>query len=79
MTGLAIFAGVRTPFGRAGGFLKDLYAEDLGALAVRELLLRTGCDAARLDGVTSVTAPACINCCASRLSRLRSAHNWYPK
>ena len=51
MTGLAIFAGVRTPFGRAGGFLKDLYAEDLGALAVRELLLRTGCDAARLDGV----------------------------
>ncbi|HYC76985.1 MAG TPA: thiolase family protein [Planctomycetota bacterium] len=51
MSRLAVFAGVRTPFGKAGGALRDLYAEDLAALAIRELILRTGVDAAALDGV----------------------------
>ncbi len=48
---LAIFAGIRTPFGKAGGAMADLFAEDLGALAARELLLRTGVDRRAIDGV----------------------------
>jgi acetyl-CoA acetyltransferase family protein len=50
---LAIFAGLRTPFGKAGGALKDYAAEDLGAMATRELLLRTGLDPAAIDGVVA--------------------------
>lgn len=37
---IAIIEGVRTPFCKAGGALRDLAAEDLGAFAVRELLAR---------------------------------------
>lgn len=37
-----IVAGVRTPFTRAGTVFKDLTAVDLGEIAVRELLDRTG-------------------------------------
>ncbi len=48
---LAIFSGIRTPFGKAGGALAELFAEDLGALAAREVLLRTGVDRNALDGV----------------------------
>jgi acetyl-CoA acetyltransferase family protein len=50
---LAIFAGIRTPFGKAGGALKDNGAEDLGAMAARELLLRTGVPADAIDGVVA--------------------------
>ncbi|HPY78351.1 MAG TPA: hypothetical protein PLQ45_10930, partial [Anaerohalosphaeraceae bacterium] len=32
----------RTPYGRAGGALKDFSAMDLGALAIKEVLRRTG-------------------------------------
>ena len=53
MSALAIFAGIRTPFGKAGGALGDYGAEDLGAMAARELLLRTGLDAAAIDGVVA--------------------------
>jgi acetyl-CoA acetyltransferase family protein len=51
MSALTIFAGIRTPLGRAGGALRKLHAEDLGALAARELLLRSGVDRTKLDGV----------------------------
>jgi len=37
-----IVPGVRTPFAKAGTSLKDLTAVDLGGIAVRELLARTG-------------------------------------
>lgn len=37
-----IVAGVRTPFARAGTVFKDLSAIDLGEIAVRELMDRTG-------------------------------------
>ena len=37
-----IVAGVRTPFARAGSVFKDLSAIDLGEIAVRELMDRTG-------------------------------------
>ncbi len=38
----AIVAGCRTPFAKSGTVLKDLTAIDLGKLAVRELVARTG-------------------------------------
>ncbi|NGZ11080.1 MAG: thiolase family protein [Nitrospira sp. LK70] len=44
MKDLVIVAGVRTPIGNFGGALKDVPAQKLGELAVRELLTRTGLD-----------------------------------
>jgi acetyl-CoA acetyltransferase family protein len=52
-TPLAIFAGIRTPFGKSGGALKDYASEDLGAMAARELILRTGVDVGAIDGVVA--------------------------
>lgn len=44
MKDLVIVAGVRTPIGNFGGALKDVPAQRLGELAVREILARTGLD-----------------------------------
>jgi acetyl-CoA acyltransferase len=41
---VAIIAGVRTPFAKAGSELRHLSAIDLGKLAVRELVHRSGVD-----------------------------------
>jgi acetyl-CoA acyltransferase len=41
---VAIVAGVRTPFARAGTVLKHMSAIELGKLAVAELLQRTDLD-----------------------------------
>ena len=41
---VAIIGGVRTPFAKAGTALRDFSAIELGKLAVRELLHRTGVD-----------------------------------
>ncbi len=38
----AIISGIRTPFVRSGTVFKDLTAIDLGVLAVRELMDRSG-------------------------------------
>src|SRR5277367_4569989 len=46
---LAIIDGVRTPFCKAGGAMAGLSADDLGAIAVRELMARTAFPAATLD------------------------------
>ncbi len=60
---VAIVAGVRTPFARAGTALKDLTAIDLGRAAVAELVQRTNLDGSLVDllvfgtVVPSVTAP----------------------
>src|SRR4029079_11683 len=43
--------GVRTPFAKSGTALKDVPAQELGRVAVKELLARTGFDPARLDEV----------------------------
>ena len=48
---IAILDGVRTPFCKAGGALKDVAADDLGALAVGELLARSPVDPAAIDEV----------------------------
>ncbi|HVX39688.1 MAG TPA: acetyl-CoA C-acyltransferase FadI [Gemmatimonadaceae bacterium] len=60
---VAIVAGVRTPFARAGTALKDLSAIELGKLAVAELVQRTNLDGDLVDAVVygtvvpSVIAP----------------------
>jgi len=60
---VAIVAGVRTPFARAGSALKDLSAIDLGRAAVAELMQRSDLDGALVDllvfgtVVQSVVAP----------------------
>ena len=51
MRDVAIVSPVRTPVGRFGGAFKDIAAEELGALVIRELLDRTGLDPTRVDEV----------------------------
>ena len=46
---IAIIDGVRTPFCKAGGVLKDLEADDLGAFAVKELMARTAIPLEQVD------------------------------
>jgi acetyl-CoA acyltransferase len=60
---VAIVAGVRTPFARAGTALKSISAIDLGKLCVAELLQRTNLDGKEVEAlvfgtvVPSVLAP----------------------
>jgi len=60
---VAIVAGVRTPFAKAGTALKDLTAIELGKLAVAELIQRSNLDGKQVDAlvygtvVPSVIAP----------------------
>ena len=48
---LVIVNGVRTPFGKFGGGLKDISAVDLGVIATKEALLRSGVSAELIDHV----------------------------
>src|SRR5712692_657363 len=48
---VAVVAGVRTPFAKAGTVLKDVRAVDLGRYAARELLERTNLDGHEVDEV----------------------------
>ena len=60
---VAIVAGIRTPFARAGTVLRTLSAIELGRLCVAELIQRTGIDGGEVDllvfgtVVPSVLAP----------------------
>src|SRR5436190_5116574 len=44
-----IVAGARTPIGKFGGGFKDLAAVDLGAVAIREAVSRSGITASATD------------------------------
>ncbi len=46
---IAILDGIRTPMGKAGGILKNIGAEDLGAFVVREIMERTEIDPNSVD------------------------------
>lgn len=46
---IAIVAGIRSPFCRGGGAMKDMEAEDLGAYVVAELLARSGIPPKNID------------------------------
>src|SRR4051794_34080836 len=48
---LVIIDGVRTPFGKAGGALAALAADELGRIAANALLTKTGVDPGQLDEV----------------------------
>jgi acetyl-CoA acyltransferase len=48
---VAIVAGVRTPFAKAGTALKNLTATELGKLCVAELIQRTELDGKEVDAV----------------------------
>jgi acetyl-CoA C-acetyltransferase len=51
MKEVVVVSGVRTPIGSFGGALKDIAAQKLGELVVRELLSRTGFDPQQIDEV----------------------------
>lgn len=51
MKEVAIIDGVRTPIGKLGGALKDLSAQKLGEIVVKELIKRTGLDPEVVDEV----------------------------
>ena len=51
MREVAIVSPLRTPIGRFGGALRNVPAEELGALVIRELLSRTGLDGELVDDV----------------------------
>ncbi len=46
---IAIIDGVRTPWAKAGGAMKGLTADDLGALVARELMTRVNISADKID------------------------------
>lgn len=46
---VAIVEGVRTPFAKSGSAYKDMTSIDLGTIAVRELIARSGIDPAIID------------------------------
>jgi acetyl-CoA acyltransferase len=48
---VVIVDGVRTPFTKAGGILKDTHAADLGSTALKELIARTNLDVKTVDEV----------------------------
>jgi len=51
MSGSVIVAGARTPIGKFGRALKDRKAVDLGAIAIREALARSGVSGEQVDYV----------------------------
>ena len=51
MTRTVIVSAVRTPFGRLGGGLKDYPATELGSIAIRAALERSGLEGAEVDYV----------------------------
>lgn len=57
---IAIIAGVRTTMGKAGGILKDISADQLGTMAVRESIYRSGLRFEDIDEVIigNVAQPA---------------------
>ncbi|MFP4485235.1 MAG: thiolase family protein [Spirochaetaceae bacterium] len=57
---LAIIDGIRSPMTKAGGALKDVQADDLGAIVVRDVMKRSKIDPAEVDEVIigNVAQPA---------------------
>jgi len=59
---VVIVEAVRTPIGKISGSLKDVPAEDMACLVIKEILERTGIDPAIIDeviiGQTKITADA---------------------
>ena len=73
---IAIIDGIRTPFCKAGGVLKDIEADDLGAYAVKELMARTGFPPEKVDELIfgNVLQPPNATNIARILAVSRSSH-----
>jgi acetyl-CoA acyltransferase len=74
---VAIIAGVRTPFAKAGSDLRHLSAIDLGKLAVGELVHRTGVDPTTIDVLVFGTVVA--NVLAPNIAREIALMPIFPK
>lgn len=62
MKNIVIVDGVRTPFGRLGGGLRQFHPADLAAIATKKLLERTELDAKEVDAVYMGTANGDARC-----------------
>jgi len=62
MKNIVIVDGVRTPFGRLGGGLKQFHTADLGAIAISKLIERNALDAKEIDAVYFGTANGDARC-----------------
>ncbi len=62
MQNIVIVDGVRTPFGRLGGGLKQFHTADLAAIAIKELMKKTQIDAKEVDTVFMGTANGDARC-----------------
>ncbi len=62
MKNVVIVDGVRTPFGRLGGGLRQFHTADLGAIAIQKLIERVQIDAKKIDAVYFGTANGDARC-----------------
>ena len=62
MKNLVIVDGVRTPFGRLGGGLKQFHTADLASIAVKKLVERTAIDPKEIDAVYMGSAKGDARC-----------------
>lgn len=62
MKNIVIVDGVRTPFGRLGGGLRQFHTADLGALAIEALMKKTQLDGKDVDAVYMGTANGDARC-----------------
>ena len=62
MKNIVIVDGVRTPFGRLGGGLRQFHTADLGAMAISKLIERNALDAKEIDAVYFGTANGDARC-----------------
>lgn len=51
MRDVVIVEGIRTPFVKSGGLLKDLHASEIGRIALKELIVKTQIDTKLVDEV----------------------------
>lgn len=74
---IAIVDGVRSPFCRAGGVLKNVSADDLGVHVVKELLARTNCPIHEIDELIFGNASQPAN--AANIARVIALKSGLPK
>lgn len=68
-----VVAGVRTPFGKGGGALRTLGASELGALAIRELLVRGPVAASAIEeAIFGCVGPEATEANPARVAALRA-------
>lgn len=73
MTDAYLLAGARTPIGKFLGGLKSVSAPDLGAVAIRESVVRAGLDPADVDEVImGMVLPAGVGQAPARQAALRA-------